>query len=416
MKKRYPTKSKSHRRDARPRRVNGLDARATLYKTTRELQAAKQELLAIQSEVEADGLRYRDLFEFSPDAYLVTDARGSIRETNEAAARLLNIPDIYTMGKPLFLFVHKDDRPRYWEVLRQLRSQPEGRFLLRLVPRDKEAMVADVRITGVRNWDGSVGSLRWTFRDVTEQERTRQQIGQHHDQLRWLASELSRAEERERRRIATGIHDRVSQTLALAKMMLGKAARAATPECRGTLDEISQLLSQVIDESRTLTFELSPPILYELGLLPAIEWLAELMQRRHGIRITVAGDRREPQLEESLRVLVFQAVRELLTNVVKHARASQASVEFSFHDGQLYVTVEDDGSGMPPRLPPHEAGAGFGLFSLRTRLEQIGGHLQLKPRSNGGTRATILVPALATAAPVSDNGRPRHKHLPEKQA
>jgi len=214
-------------------------------------------------------------------------------------------------------------------------------------------------------------------------------------QLRSLASELTLIEERERRHIAVDLHDRVGQTLAVVQMKLD--ALTSSPLGAGqreALDEVSSLIRQTGEDIRSLTFELSPPVLYELGLEAAIEWLAEQFEAQHGLRIEVIDDRQPKPLDEDVRTLIFRAVRELLVNVVKHARADTARVSLLREGDSIRAEVADDGIGFDASQPvtPNHLTGGFGLFSVRERLDSIGGSFEIDLVSDHGTRVLLVAP------------------------
>jgi len=228
-------------------------------------------------------------------------------------------------------------------------------------------------------------------------------VQNYQQRLRALALELSMAEERERRQIAIEIHDRISQNLAMAKLRLASIQSRFTPETKARVGadfyDALFLLEQTLEDTRTLTFELSPPILYELGLVPAIQWLGEQLSRRHGIKVSVDGSATAGDgLGDDLRSLLFRAVRELLINVVKHAGATAARVSIRDYEGGVRVTVADDGHGIVPsdpargRASKEGAHTGFGLFSMRTRLEEIGGKVEISSVPDTGTRVTLSAP------------------------
>jgi signal transduction histidine kinase len=210
--------------------------------------------------------------------------------------------------------------------------------------------------------------------------------------LRALAQELIVAEERERRRLAEVLHDSVCQTLVLATMRL--AQRNAAAETPGELTDIIDLLEQTIAHTRSLTFELSPPILYELGLAAALEWLAEQMGTRYGLRVSVRARPFAEPLADDLRAFLFTAVREMLFNVIKHAGVREAVVRMSVSGRTIHVEVVDTGAGfVPGTLPyPHAGNNGFGLFSIRERLRHLGGHLDIVSAPGRGTRVMVTVP------------------------
>ena len=232
-------------------------------------------------------------------------------------------------------------------------------------------------------------------REIEERIRSENKLLEQQEKLRSLSSELLLTEERERRRIATEVHDRIGQTLAVARIKLGEVQQAlASNEAAKTLDEIRQYIEQTIQDTRSLTFELSPPVLYELGLEAALAWLATQIREKHHIRINVKDDGQSKPLEVSCRVVLFQATRELLFNVVKHARAQSAEVSIEKDNDTIRIKVEDDGVGFDTaELEATESGStGFGLFSIRERLNPLGGNLEIKSEPGAGSRFTIALP------------------------
>jgi signal transduction histidine kinase len=214
-------------------------------------------------------------------------------------------------------------------------------------------------------------------------------------QLRAMVSELAHAEQRERRRLAQVLHDHLQQLLVAARAKVALVGRlVADPEGRQILEDLDGLLDQSIAESRSLTVELSPPVLYEAGLAAALEWLAGQMQTKHGLRVEVDINGRAEHLSEETRVLLFAATRELLFNVVKHAQVDCARLELSGTPGvEVRIVVSDAGAGFD--APDQEGpvlSSGFGLFSIRERLELIGGRLEIEAAPGQGTRAVLVVP------------------------
>jgi PAS domain S-box-containing protein len=246
----------------------------------------------------------------------------------------------------------------------------------------------------------SVGRIAAIFYDVTARTQAERQIAAYQRELLALAAELSTAEERERRRIATELHDTIIQNLALTKIMLA-SLRAQIPagDAATALDDVRKVLDDSIQSARTLTFELSPPVLYELGLHAAVEWLAERMQQRYGLHILLHDNLLPVVPDIDRRALLFTAIREMLINVVKHAHATQAVVTLHRDAAVLAIIVEDNGVGLDPqRLETPGDGGGFGLFSIRERLRHIGGSLEVSTGTLGGARVTLRAPiAVATA-------------------
>jgi signal transduction histidine kinase len=212
-------------------------------------------------------------------------------------------------------------------------------------------------------------------------------------ELRTLTSQLSLAEEKERRRIAIELHDRTNETLVSSIIRLATLAKSVTdPGLASSLNEICQLLRQLTQATRLLMFELSPPSLYYLGLEAAIKELADRMMEKYGIRVSFIDDARRKPVDIDVKVLLFQAVRELLTNVAKHAQARAVSVSISGAGGNIRIVVQDDGVGFDNAVISNGGrSGGFGLYTLSERLRHMGGRLEAESGS-WGTRITLIVP------------------------
>jgi len=235
-------------------------------------------------------------------------------------------------------------------------------------------------------------------RDITDRKEAEEKLIVYHDKLRVMASRLSLAEERERRRIATEVHDHIGQNLAFAKIKLGTLLSSPlSGDVEVEVDRVIKLVDEAIQDTRALVSELGSPILYELGFVPAVEWLTQQMSKRHGIALDFEDDGHSKPLSDDVGVLLFQSVRELLANVVRHARARTAIVLLARDGDQIRIDVKDDGAGFDPAEigPGVDQSSRFGLFSIRERLEPLGGHVQVVSRPGKGTRITLTGPLKA---------------------
>ena len=219
------------------------------------------------------------------------------------------------------------------------------------------------------------------------------------EQLRCLALQLGLAQERERRRIAAGLHDEVGQLLAVARVKIAKLVGKLTPtgarrEVAAEATEIGALVDRAIRETRALTFELSSPVLNELGLGAAVESLCEQLDKESGVRFSVEVNTELGSLSEELRILLFQAVRELCGNVVKHARAPRAEVRVHVDRARIRIVVADEGEGFDSSKQEHnfDRQGGFGLFAIREMSSQMGGSFEIESAPGKGTSAVLSVP------------------------
>jgi PAS domain S-box-containing protein len=232
------------------------------------------------------------------------------------------------------------------------------------------------------------------LRTRAERDRAQKDLEKRSAQLRTLAAELSQAEERERKRLAQAIHDDLQQLLVGAKFcsdgLLDGIQKNTHEEI---LKQLNHFITEAIESARSLTFELSPPILHSAGLARSLSYLGRQMYSKYGLNVTVrTDDALDPELEE-VRVLLFQATRELLFNVVKHAQVKTADVEMRKSNKDfVQIIVSDSGAGFNPAKIHHSSEDGFGLYSIRGRLELIGGHLEVESAPGKGSRFTIVAP------------------------
>ncbi len=246
------------------------------------------------------------------------------------------------------------------------------------------------------------------LRTRAERDRTRRALEQRSIQLRTLAAELSHVEERERRRLAQAVHDNLQQLLVGAKLCSDTLRkRCQTADTLEVVEHLNEFVKEAIDTARSLTSELSPPILYDAGLAAALEWMGRWMKDKHGLEVSVKADRRIEPESEDVRVLLFQATRELLFNVVKHAQVKKARVHMSrTNRRQVRITVEDKGAGFDPAQSRggDVLHGGFGLFSIRGRLDLVGGKLDIESAPGRGSRFIMVAPlhAVATAEPAPE--------------
>jgi len=231
--------------------------------------------------------------------------------------------------------------------------------------------------------------------DITSHNNANREVALYQQQLKELMSELAIAEERERRRISTELHDGVGQNLALTRMRLKSLSHSCkVPEHCTIFNDIIASLDSSISELRSLTFQLSPPLLYEVGFEAAVEWLCDQLRDHHGLMVQVHGPEQPLQLPEELAVTLYQIVRELFANVVKHAQACQLKICLKRKSREIHVTIEDDGMGFDVsracRMSHGEGG--FGIFNIRQRLQYLKGELQVRSQEGSGTMVFFRVP------------------------
>ncbi|WP_346859283.1 response regulator [uncultured Draconibacterium sp.] len=214
----------------------------------------------------------------------------------------------------------------------------------------------------------------------------------YQEQLKKLYSDITLVEERERRRIAENLHDSLGQTLSLAYMNLSSIeTEGCNAAVKSKLNFTSKLLNKAIEESRSLTYDLSPPILYELGLAPAIKWKLERFEKEFGIKTQLRTNNIDKPLKKQYNIFLYRIVGELLTNINKHANASEVLVELYTKNETYYLTAEDNGDGITKKKIETNSKGGFGLLSITERIESIRGSFTIESIDKG-TIARIEIP------------------------
>ncbi len=338
--------------------------------------------------------KYRQLFETETDAIMIFDAETKrCIDVNNAAICL------YGYSKEEFLSLTPCDisaEPDATEVyIKHAIEGFPGKIPLRH-HKKKDGTVFPVEISGSSFMLNGRKVLFGVIRDITDHKLTERKILDNQAKLKSLASQLSRIEERERHRLATVLHDKIGQSLVLSKLKLDELRVSDQPgHISDAVEQVCASLDEAIQQTRTLTFDLSSPILYELGLEAAVaEWLTDEIKRKHGIETEFRDDGQEKPLDNDIRALLFRNVRELLVNVVKHAQANKVKVDIRRNGADICVIVEDNGIGFDPANVTAVAARSdkFGLFSIRERLEQLGGLIKIDSESGRGARILMKAP------------------------
>jgi signal transduction histidine kinase len=212
------------------------------------------------------------------------------------------------------------------------------------------------------------------------------------EKLEQLSAQLLWAEQAERTRIAELLHDEVGQTLYACRLELERAQRRAhEPELAALIGAAHALAGDAMSHTRELTTQMSPPILTDLGLADAVEWLLARAGERFGIATEFEASAAWRSVHERMVEPVFQSLRELIANAVKHAQASTVRVSAALGpDGRVQIRVQDDGCGFAREA----VGArGFGLFSIERRMSHLGASLQIASERERGTVACLQLPA-----------------------
>ncbi len=337
--------------------------------------------------------KYRKLFESESDAIIIFDGETQqFVDVNDAAIQLYG----YTREEFLRL------------THRAITAEPD--VAEQAIPRVLAATIIPTFVSQHRKKDGTIFPTEITaftvslqgrpvicgvIRDNTERVAYEHELENNHGELRRLASELSLAEQRERERIGRELHDGVSQLLisSLLRIDVLKASPLSRVAVEA-LDTIGGIVEKALDETRSLTFELSCPMLNELGLSAALEELCSSMRHEYSIHIEFKGTTAILPISMDSKIALYRSTRELLINVMKHSDANWGRVHLEQIDNQVRICVADDGVGFDAKMAGKgfSPTGGFGLFNISEYIRHAGGNLQIDSILGEGTEAVLSVP------------------------
>jgi PAS domain S-box-containing protein len=436
---------------AEPSRSAQLDAELGLLRAEfsfyrEKLENEQHQQSEARRELELSTRLYADLFDSAPIAYVLLDRNGFIRDANLAAAQVFGISRRELCGKPIIHFALKTDRRKLQAHLHRCRNSTHPEQVateLELAAGDGRTLsvqLCSVPEAGVSRASKATRLYRTAVLDITDRKhaettlcrlnamleghvversaeldqavkrlqeemavraRAEQLLRQSSDelqvrmnQLRRLAHELVRTEQRERRRLAQVLHDHLQQLLVGARLQAELLRKKNFPALApAELVKVSGLLDESHNICRMLTVDLCPPVLHDSGLHEALRWLGHWMEENHGLKVNLSLHTELPPDKEGLSAFLFQAVRELLFNVQKHAGVKTAAVTLARNNGYVRIVVADEGAGFdPPKNLAARSDGGFGLFSIHERVQLMGGQINIESATGQGTRIVIELP------------------------
>ena len=347
-----------------------------------------------ETELRESEERYRQLVELSPDGISV-EIDNKIAFINTAGAKLLGGtgPEQF-IGRSIADFM----RPGYVRLFQ--RQIEYFRKQEKKMPQREEKFIRldgkafDVEVAATLLVYKNKPAAQIVFRDITERKAAEEEILANQKQLRSLTAELVLTEERERRIIAAELHDSLGPILSFSKRELGTLQKSVSAKTADVLKNVSNNISEAIKQTRNLTFDLSPPALYTFGFEMAVAELAERFCEDQKLQIIFENSDEPKPLSNHSKILLYRSIREILINIIKHAKAKVVNVALSRVDESIKIVVKDDGEGFNVSgLYSKPGGAiGFGLFSVRERLTHIGGVFDIQSGKGKGTTVTLLAP------------------------
>ncbi len=348
-----------------------------------------------RKRTEAALRRLAAIVESSDDAIMSTDTAHRILTWNAGAERLYGYAAAEVRGKSIDELISP---PAAQAQLRRVREAlghgaAVARYEGTRVRKDGSLVEVAGATCAMRDASGALTGYSAVIRDITERKRTEEQLRESEEQLRALAGHLESAREEERARMARGIHDELGQMLTALRLditWLARKLREPTPAVKRKIAEMIAMTDETIEAGRRIIADLRPPILDDLGLVPALQWYAEHLGKRAGLRIHLLTDGGEPKLDPRLAVAGYRIVQEALTNVVRHAQARNVEVRVGSGGGSLVIEVRDDGCGVSPAVASDPRS--FGIAGMRERARSSGGALEISGAPGAGTLVRFAIP------------------------
>lgn len=351
----------------------------------------------MQRDLRESEEKYRELVERARTIIIRWDLDGTITFVNEYGLELFGYSESEMIGRHVSLIVPDVDSrgEDLTGLVKAIVESPEEYWT-----NENENVAKD----GTRHWIswsnriirdrfGQMAGIMAIGADRTAQKRAEEQLELSRQDLRDLTAELAIAEQRERREIATVLHDNIGQLLAFAKMKLGGMMERQALDER-VLSDVLRYVDEAIAETRSLTSQLSPPALEQLGFVPALEWLCDDLAEHHGLAVSFEAEVLPEEPSEEVSVTLFQATRELIVNAIKHSQAGQVRARLWVNDSHVCIEVADDGAGFDPGVLKErkQRGGGFGLLNVQERISYLGGEMQIDAAPGQGTTITLICP------------------------
>jgi len=372
--------------------------------------------------------RLAAIVESSSDAILLYTLQGNIIHWNSGARKMFGYNENEILGKSVFILVPEEKRDElniisedarkgksniYVETIRKRKDGKEIPVALSVAPifddKGKVVYISSIKrdISLQKNLEADLRNQQQELEKRVKQrtaalaksrDKLQKEVEErryYQQQLRSLTSEIPLIEEQERRKIASYLHDQVVQTLVYSNMKLSQLCQVKSNTVRNDiLNEVTEYIKKTIGDLRNLTFEISPPILYELGFVKAVEWLAQQFQEQWELSVEVNSTPVTESLGENKQIVLFQSVRECLNNIRKHAQSENNEIFIRERDKNIEVDVVDHGQGFDQGEVKFSEGSNrkFGLINVRERIEYMNGSFDIQSRPGKGTRVRMTIP------------------------
>ena len=351
----------------------------------------------IRSKIEEAEEMYRLLTDNSNDLICLHEINSQFKYISPSIKNLLGYEQSELLGKKVFDIVHEDDMQSLKNVMKERMFGKVfiDAFVCRILHKKGHYIWLEFLSSPVYEGE-EISYYVSSSRDITQWILAKQEIQEYQTSLQKLTTEMTLIEEKQKKEIATNIHDHLSQSLVISKMKINELKkRPQLKEIDEDLKFIETHISEALENSRKITYELSPPVLYQLGIIEALNWLFDNVETTHKIKCLINSNVDSVNLNEVKSILLYRSIQEVLTNAIKYANASLITLDLDKNKLGLDIIITDNGVGFNTSILSslhNHSGSGFGLFTVQERIKNIQGDFTINSTINLGTTIKIFIP------------------------
>lgn len=339
---------------------------------------------------------YRMLADHTHDLICLHNLDTSFSYLTPSVIELLGVSQEELLGKKAGDLIHEEDFPILEDALENkiLKGKMVEALTYRIRHKSGEYLWFE-SLAGPVFKEGKIVSFVTSSRNITQWMKANKEIEEYQESLQKLTTEILLIEENQKKEIAANIHDHLSQSLVISKMKITEMQKR--PELDHLEDELNFVkthISDAIDNSRKITYELSPPVLYQLGLIDTLYWFAGELEESYGMEVDFHSNVANLTLTDAQSILVFRCIQEVVTNTVKYAKASKIILEVNKNEKALIIDIYDNGIGFDTSTlsKRSKSSSGFGLFAVRERIQNLKGKFSVESEIDKGTSVNFFIP------------------------
>lgn len=350
-----------------------------------------------RNKVEKAEEMYRLLADHTSDLICLQELDSSFKYISPSIKNLLGYEQSALLGEKLLDIIHKDDLKPLKDLMKQkiLDANDMDAYTIRVLHKEGHFVWLEFLTSPVYK-NKKISYYVSSARNITRWVLAKQEIQEYQTSLQEMTVEITLIEEEQKKEIASNIHDHLSQSLVISKMRINQLKK--NPQLKMIEEDlkfIEEHISEALDNSRKITYELSPPVLYQLGIIDALNWLLEKVEENHKIGYRINSNLSSLKLDDAKSILLYRSIQEIINNTIKYANATLITLDLNKNNLGLDIIMTDNGVGFDTSLlnnHRNHTGSGFGLFTVQERIRNIQGKFTIVSKVNAGTTVKFFIP------------------------